>query len=149
MTHCHSMKPVWITPLSASSIISTTTTRGRGDPAKRRRTRSHIAENGVTRRIECSLTEADKEHTECIKAIASGAVLEVVLYERFAMLYEEEQRITEQQNALQFQNHGDSIEQHQLEAAMQKILEADFQLTEYDDVLVRKLIEWWIRSMCR
>ena len=98
-------------------------------------------EYGQIRTIEHRLAEIDRERNECIEAIAAGAVQEDALDEQFRRLYEEEQQLVEQLDALKAQNQADYEPNHQLEAAIQEIRQADFHLTEYDDVLVRKLLE--------
>ena len=91
--------------------------------------------------IKRRLSEIDKARTEFISLIASGTLGEDALDAEFRNLYEEEQQLNERLTALQSKSQADSTAQHQLEAAAQEIRQADFQLTDYDNILVRRLIE--------
>ena len=91
------------------------------------------------RMLETKLAEIDKTRSEYIEAIASGAVSEDALDEKFQQLYEEEERLTKRLNDLKSERHEDA--DVPLEAAIQEIESTRFRVESYDDVLVRKLIE--------
>lgn len=91
------------------------------------------------RMLEKKLAEIDKTRSECIEAIASGAVSENALDEQFQQLFEEEERLTKRLDDLRSEQHGDS--DVQLESVLVEIANTQFRLEHYDDILVRKLIE--------
>lgn len=73
--------------------------------------------------------------------IASGGADEDVLDAEFAKLYAEEQGLNERLTVLKNQNQANAKVQKQAETALQEIEQSDFVLTEFDDILIRKVLE--------
>jgi len=91
--------------------------------------------------IEKRLTEIDNARNSYISLIASGGADEDALDAEFAKLYAEEQEMNERLMALNSQSQADAKMQKQAETALQEIEQSDFVLTEFDDILIRKVLE--------
>ncbi len=91
--------------------------------------------------IEKRLTEIDNARNSYISLIASGGADEDALDAEFAKLYAEEQGLNERLTALKAQNQADSMVQEQAKTALEEIEQTQFLLTEFDDILIRKVLE--------
>ena len=91
--------------------------------------------------IEKRLMEIDNARNSYISLIASGGADEDALDAEFAKLYAEEQGLNERLMVLKSQNQADSEMQKQAETALQEIEQTQFVLTEFDDILIRKVLE--------
>ncbi len=91
--------------------------------------------------IEKRLTEIDNARNSYISLIASGGADEDALDAEFAKLYAEEQGLNERLTALKSQSPADAKVQKQAETALQEIEQTQFVLTEFDDILIRKVLE--------
>lgn len=91
--------------------------------------------------IEKRLTEIDNARNSYISLIASGSADEDALDSEFSKLYAEEQGLNERLTALKAQNQVDSKVQKQAETALEEIEQTQFVLTEFDDILIRKVLE--------
>ena len=91
--------------------------------------------------IEKRLTEIDNARNSYISLIASGGADENALDAEFAKLYAEEQGLNERLTALKTQNQVDSKVQKQAETALEEIEQTQFVLKEFDDILIRKVLE--------
>ncbi len=91
--------------------------------------------------IEKRLMEIDNARNSYISLITSGGADEDALDAEFAKLYAEEQGLNERLRALKSQNQADLQVQKQAETALQEIGQTQFVLTEFDDILIRKVLE--------
>ena len=91
--------------------------------------------------IEKRLIEIDNTRNFHISLIANGGADEDALDAEFAKLYAEEQGLNERLMALKSQSQADAKVQKQAETALQKIEQTQFVLTEFDDILIRKVLE--------
>jgi hypothetical protein len=91
--------------------------------------------------IEKRLMEIDNARNSYISLIASGGADEDALDAEFAKLYAEEQGLNERLTALKAQNQADSMVQEQAKTALEEIEQTQFLLTEFDDILIRKVLE--------
>ena len=91
--------------------------------------------------IEKRLTEIDNARNSYISLIASGGADEDALDAEFAKLYAEEQGLNERLTALKSQSQADAKVQKQTQTALQEIEQTQFVLTEFDDILIRKVLE--------
>ena len=98
--------------------------------------------------IEKRLTEIDNARNSYISLIASGGADEDALDAEFSKLdaefsklYAEEQGLNERLTALKAQNQADSMVQEQAKTALEEIEQTQFLLTEFDDILIRKVLE--------
>ena len=90
---------------------------------------------------EQRLQEIDKARNDFISLIASGTVDEDSLDTEFQKLYEEEQQIKERIEELRANNSSNAEQRDNINRAIQTISERPTKLTEFDDVIIRKLIE--------
>ena len=68
--------------------------------------------------------------------------------EQFQMLYAEEQELNARLKTLEGNNSIDDNKRSRITHAFQNIDNSSFELTEYNDILVRKLIEC-VRVVCK
>lgn len=94
-----------------------------------------------TKEIQHRLHEIDEARNDYIALIASGAMDEESLDEQFQKLYDEEQELNSRLKALEEQNNIDTDKRSRITQALQNIDNSSCELTEYNDILVRKLIE--------
>nr|MCR5022087.1 recombinase family protein [Ruminococcus sp.] len=90
---------------------------------------------------EQRLLDIDKARNDFISLIASGEMEEDSLDQEFQKLYDEEQELNEKISVLKSQNkkeQNDLLRQKELSDVLDNI---SFIITEYDDIIVRKLIE--------
>lgn len=92
-------------------------------------------------RFEQRLQEIDKARNDFISLITAGTVDEDSLDAEFQKLYDEEQLLKERIEELR-SNNSSNVKQHDnIDRAIQTISERPAKLTEFDDVIIRKLIE--------
>ena len=89
---------------------------------------------------EKRLRELDNARNEMISLITSGTVDEDSLDDEFHKIYEEEQHLKERVDELK-DTHDNNEEALQNDKSICDIYDSGFELKEYDDILVRKLIE--------
>ncbi len=94
-----------------------------------------------TKEIQHRLNEIDEARNDYISLIASGTMDEESLDKQFAKLYEEEQELKEKLRALEEKNNINDDQRFRITQALKYIDNSSCQLTEYNDMLVRKLIE--------
>lgn len=94
-----------------------------------------------TKEIQKRLREIDDARNDYITLIASGTMDEEAMDEQFQMLYAEEQELNSRLKALEENNNIDNNKRSQISKAFQEIDNSSCELTEYNDMLVRKLIE--------
>lgn len=94
-----------------------------------------------TKAIQHRLREIDEARNDYILLIATGTIDEESLDEQFQMLYDEEQELNTKLKSLQKQNNIDLEKRSRINKAIQEIDSNSCELTEYNDLLVRKLIE--------
>lgn len=100
-----------------------------------------------TKEIQKRLREIDDARNDYITLIASGTMDEEAMDEQFQMLYAEEQELNSRLKALEENNNIDNNKRSQISKAFQEIDNSSCELTEYNDMLVRKLIEC-VRVVC-
>lgn len=94
-----------------------------------------------TKVIQHRLQEIDEARNDYISLIAAGTIDEESLDEQFQMLYDEEQELNAKLKSLQEQNNIDLEKRSRINKTIQEINSNSCELTEYNDLLVRKLIE--------
>lgn len=94
-----------------------------------------------TKEIQRRLREIDDARNDYITLIASGTMDEETLDEQFQKLYTEEQELNSRLKALEDKNNIDNNKRDQIIQALQSIENNSCELAEYNDMLVRKLIE--------
>ena len=90
---------------------------------------------------EQRLQEIDKARNDFISLIASGNVNEDSLDVEFKKLYEEEQQLKVRIEELKSKGSINTGPRDNIERAIETITEVPMKLTEFDDVIIRKLIE--------
>ena len=101
-----------------------------------------------TKEIQKRLREIDDARNDYITLIAAGTMDEEAMDEQFQMLYAEEQELNSRLKALEENNNIDNNKRSQISKAFQEIDNSSCELTEYNDMLVRKLIEC-VRVVCK
>lgn len=91
--------------------------------------------------IEKRLAEIDKARNDMIGLIVSGTVGSDALDAEFQKLHDEEERLSESLKLLKERSAADDTVQKQIDAALSEITAEKFTMTEYDDVIVRRLLE--------
>ena len=94
-----------------------------------------------TKAIEHRLREIDEARNDYITLIASGSTDESALDEQFQKLYAEEQKLNQRLEHLKSQNKVDTYERNRLDRTIREIDDNNCELLEYNDILIRKLIE--------
>ena len=94
-----------------------------------------------TKEIQRRLREIDDARNDYITLIASGTMDEETLDEQFQKLYTEEQELNSRLKALEDKNNIDNNKRDRITQALQSIENNSCELAEYNDMLVRKLIE--------
>ena len=94
-----------------------------------------------TKAIEHRLREIDEARNDYIYLIASGSTDESALDEQFQKLYAEEQELNQRLENLKLQNKVDTSERDRLDRTIREIDDNNCELLEYNDILIRKLIE--------
>ena len=94
-----------------------------------------------TKEIQKRLREIDDARNDYISLIASGTMDEEALDEQFQKLYAEEQELHARLKALEENNNIDNNKRARITQALKNIDNSSCELTEYNDMLVRKLIE--------
>lgn len=95
--------------------------------------------NDEIQRIEQWLKEIDKARNDFIKLIATGACASDSLDDEFARLYDEEEKLSKK--LLSLKSQTDSSQNELADAIKTEIDSTNFELEQYDDVIVRKVIE--------
>ena len=90
---------------------------------------------------EQRLREIDKARNDFISLIAAGTVDEDSLDAEFQKMYEEEQTLNEKILELRAKDSANADQKEIIDRAIETIAEAPTKLTEFDDVIIRKLIE--------
>lgn len=89
--------------------------------------------------IEQRLKEIDQARNDFVSLIATGACASDSLDDEFASLYSEEEKLSQQLLSLKAQANTVSNE---LEDEIKAVIDnSGFELQQYDDVLVRKVVE--------
>ena len=101
-----------------------------------------------TKEIQKRIREIDDARNDYITLIASGTMDEEAMDEQFQMLYAEEQELNSRLKALEENNNIDNNKRSQISKAFQEIDNSSCELTEYNDMLIRKLIEC-VRVVCK
>lgn len=91
--------------------------------------------------IEQQLKDIDKARNDYISLITSGACNEDKLDSEFAKLYEEETKLNEKLSILKSKCQITDDTQDKINSTTDEIQKSKFELEEFDNVLVRKLIE--------
>ena len=99
------------------------------------------SDSSKIRQAEKRLHEIDKARNDLISLITSGSVDEDSLDGEFQKLYEEEQQLRRKIEVIKVQNDKAAKTQEQLKDAEEIVKGLPCRLTEYDEVIVRKLIE--------
>ena len=94
-----------------------------------------------TKEIQRRLREINDARNDYITLIASGTMDEETLDEQFQKLYTEEQELNSRLKALEDKNNIDNNKRDRIIQALQSIENNSCELAEYNDMLVRKLIE--------
>ncbi len=94
-----------------------------------------------TKEIQKRLREIDDARNDYISLIAAGTMDEEALDEQFQKLYAEEQELNTRLKALEENNDIDNNKRTRINQALKNIDNSSCELTEYNDMLVRKLIE--------
>ena len=97
--------------------------------------------DGKITAIEKRLAEIDKARNDMIGLIVSGTVGSDALDAEFQKLHDEEERLSESLKLLKERSAADDTVQKQIDAALSEITAEKFTMTEYDDVIVRRLLE--------
>ena len=94
-----------------------------------------------TRVIQSRLREIDEARNDYITLITSETIDEESLDEQFQKLYLEEKELNERLDKLKAQNNTDDDQQKRIDTTLHEIDAHSCELTEYNDMLTRKLIE--------
>jgi hypothetical protein len=90
---------------------------------------------------EQRLLDIDKARNDFISLIASGEMEEDSLDQEFQKLYDEEQELNEKIRVLKSQNEKEQNDLYQQKEIYDVLDKIPCTITEYDDIIVRKLIE--------
>ncbi|MBR0483440.1 MAG: recombinase family protein [Oscillospiraceae bacterium] len=99
-----------------------------------------LEQNGITE-IERRLADIQKARNDMINLIVSGAVGEDSLDTEFEKLFHEEQELGEKLTVLKRQAYTNSETQNQISTILNQMEHTKLELHDFDDVLVRKLLE--------
>lgn len=94
-----------------------------------------------TKEIQKRLREIDDARNDYITLIASGTMDEEAMDEQFQKLYTEEQELNVRLKELEESNMIDNNERSRITHALHNIDTSSCELAEYNDMLVRKLVE--------
>jgi len=89
--------------------------------------------------IKQRLKDIDQARNDFVKLIATGACTPDSLDDEFARLYSEEEKLS--QKLLSLKSQGEAEQNELVDSIETDINNASFELEEYDDVLVRKIVE--------
>ena len=89
--------------------------------------------------IEQRLKDIDQARNDFVSLIATGACASDSLDDEFARLYSEEEKLSRKLLSLKAQ--GEAEQNEIIDNIKTDIDNASFELEEYDDVLVRKVVE--------
>ena len=99
-----------------------------------------LEQNGIAE-IEKRLADIQKARNDMINLIVSGAVGEDSLDTEFEKLFREEQELGEKLTVLKRQAYTNSETQNQISTVLNQMEHTKLELHDFDDVLVRKLLE--------
>lgn len=91
--------------------------------------------------IENRLSEIDNARSDMVNLIVSGAVDIDALNDEFQKLHEEEETLTERLQLMKEENTLTAQTQAQVQSAISEIQSETFMLEEFDEVVVRTLLE--------
>ncbi len=92
--------------------------------------------------IEKRLKEIDKARNDFVELIANGACGADSLDNEFAQLFTEEEKLSEKLLALRSQNQASAETHSRLENELREIENTKFELDCFNDVIIRKVIEY-------
>lgn len=98
-------------------------------------------EQNEIRIIQNRLNDIDAARNDLIGLITNGVCDEDKLDSEFAKLYDEEKRLNEKLHILLEQNNMENITQSKIKNIFSEIESEKLELKEFDDILIRKLIE--------
>ncbi len=98
-------------------------------------------EQNEIRIIQNRLNDIDAARNDLIGLITNGVCDEDKLDSEFAKLYDEEKRLNEKLHLLLEQNNMENITQSKIKNIFSEIEGEKLELKEFDDILIRKLIE--------
>lgn len=98
-------------------------------------------EQNEIRIIQNRLNDIDAARNDLIGLITNGVCDEDKLDSEFAKLYDEEKRLNEKLHLLLEQNNMENITQSKIKNIFSEIESEKLELKEFDDILIRKLIE--------
>ncbi len=101
---------------------------------------SGLADNEI-QSIEKRLKEIDKARNDFVDLIATGACGADSLDNEFAQLFAEEEKLSEKLLALKSQSHSSAETQSKLENELREIENTRFELEQFNDIIIRKVIE--------
>ncbi|MDE5753783.1 MAG: recombinase family protein, partial [Oscillospiraceae bacterium] len=101
----------------------------------------HQTEHDEISAIEKRLSEIDKARTDMIGLIVGGTFGEDALDAEFRKLFDEEQQLCAKLTTLKAQNQNLKNTENDMVELEEKIDTAEFSMKEFDNVLVRKLLE--------
>ena len=90
---------------------------------------------------EQQLLDIDKARNDFISLIASGELEEDSLDQEFQKLYDEEQELKEKMRILKSQNEKEQNDLFCQKELSDELDNISYKITDYDDIIVRKLIE--------
>lgn len=91
--------------------------------------------------LEQRLKELDKARNDLISLIASGGCDEDKLDYKFEKIHAEEQKINEQLTELRKNGSISADTQNKIDSAMEFLVQEQFQVEVFDNVIIRKLID--------
>jgi len=91
--------------------------------------------------MQSRLHEIDDARNDYINLIASGAIDEEDMDEKFQKLYTEEQELNSRLKYLEENNNINDDQKSRISQALQISDNSSYELLEYKDMLIRKLIE--------
>ena len=94
-----------------------------------------------TKEIQRRLREIDNARNDYISLIAAGTMDEEALDEQFRKMYTEEQELNARLKTLEGNNSIDDNKRSRITQALKNIDNSSCELAEYNDIIVRKLIE--------
>lgn len=105
-------------------------------------------EQNEIRIIQNRLNDIDAARNDLIGLITNGVCDEDKLDSEFAKLYDEEKRHNEKLHLLLEQNNMENITQSKIKNIFSEIESEKLELKEFDDILIRKLIEC-VKVICK
>lgn len=91
--------------------------------------------------VEKRLAEIDSARNDMVSLIVNGTVSMDALNEEFQKIHDEEERLSKELAALKEQHTADDTVQKQIDMAIAEISAEKLTMKEFDDVIVRRLLE--------